>query len=69
MAHVLQIGVKAALCLNIGMAYQVAHLGLFAAEYAFFAHNNLRLDVLFVHAQSVHISCIDAKDKLETRVE
>ena len=38
MTHTLQIGVEAALGLDVGVADQIAHLGSFAAEITFFAH-------------------------------
>ena len=41
--HALKIGVKAALGLDIGMAHEIANLGLFAAEIAFLAHTILRI--------------------------
>lgn len=43
MAHSLKIGVETALGLDIGMAYEIANLGLFAAEIAFLAHTILRI--------------------------
>lgn len=41
--HALKIGVEAALGLDIGMAHEIANLGLFAAEIAFLAHTILRI--------------------------
>ena len=43
MTHALQVGVEAALGLDVGMADKIADLGLFAAEIAFFAHDVLRI--------------------------
>jgi len=43
MTHSLQIGVKATLGLDIGVADQITDLGLFAAENTFFAHTVLRI--------------------------
>ena len=43
MTHTLQVGIEAALGLDVGMADKIADLGLFAAEIAFFAHDVLRI--------------------------
>mgnify|MGYP003623767492 CR=1 FL=1 len=37
-AHVLQVGIKAALGLYVGMAHKVADLGLFSTYFALFRH-------------------------------
>jgi hypothetical protein len=42
MPHILQVGIKTALGLYIGMADQMANLGLFAAHFTLFGHRILR---------------------------
>ena len=41
--HALQIGIEAALGLDVGVAHKIADLGLFAAKDAFLAHTFLRI--------------------------
>ena len=41
--HALQIGVEAALGLDVGVAHHITDLGLFAAKNAFLAHTFLRI--------------------------
>lgn len=41
MPHPLQIGVETALCLDVGMADQIANLGFLAAKGTFLAHGDL----------------------------
>jgi hypothetical protein len=58
--HTLEVGVKTTLGLDIGMADEVANLGLFAAENAFLAHTILR-----ICKKTVHFTC--GKNKAQRR--
>ena len=42
MAHTLQIGIKAAFCLDVGVTDKIAHLRFFPAKNTDFAHGTLR---------------------------
>lgn len=45
MTHTLQIGIKTTFRLDVGMAHNIADLGLFTAKGAFFAHAVLRSNI------------------------